>query len=315
MQRTTSVSVIGIAAILLVGGYTLQGRPDYTASGALAGGATGAVIGSMAGRRGPGAIVCGAVGAIVGGLIGHGLDPSQEAQLRAQAPQTIQRGEEGQPLMVPDVEALARAWISDDLIISQIRNSRTVYHLSTAEIIDLKNAGISERVIDFMINTQTQIDAAHVGGVVGSTPPAPLPETIDEAPGPDYVWVGGTWVWLGDHWGWHHGYWHQPVYPHRRWKGTRRKKMKGFEKMRGAELPKQTQTGRKSGACWLWAAAVCIAAGATLYGAGMPRYLSLPPARARQRFRPPCRCRRCLPLQATSASTSPGWARLPRSIP
>jgi len=196
-----------------------QGTPDYTASGALAGGATGAVLGSLARHPGPGALVGGAVGAVVGGLIGHGMDQAQEEQLRAQAPKTLQRVEEGQPLTVMDVQALVKAGISDDLIISQIRNSRTIYHLTTADIIALKNAGVSERIIDFMINTPTQASSAEVAGVIGPTPPPPQRETIVVAPGPDYVWVGGAWIWIGDHWVWHHGYWYRPVHPyrHRRW--------------------------------------------------------------------------------------------------
>ena len=166
-------------------------------------------------RPGAGALVGGAVGAVVGGLIGHGMDQAQEAQLRAQAPQTMQRVEQGQPLTVVDVKALVKAGISDDLVISQIRNSRTVYHLTTADIIDLKNVGVSERVIDFMINTPTQIPSAEVAGVAGSSPPAPPAETIVVAPGPDYVWVGGAWLWFGDRWVWHHGYWHRPLHPYR----------------------------------------------------------------------------------------------------
>jgi hypothetical protein len=53
-----------------------------------------------------------------------------------------------------------------------------------------------ERVIDFMINTLTQIPSAEVAGVVGPAPP--LPETIVAAPGPDFVWVGDAWLWFGD---------------------------------------------------------------------------------------------------------------------
>src|ERR1039458_1680866 len=49
---------------------------------------------------------------------------------------------------VAGVKALAKAGVSDGLIISQIRITHTVYHLSTAEIIDLKNSGVSEKVID-----------------------------------------------------------------------------------------------------------------------------------------------------------------------
>jgi len=39
------------------------------------------------------------------------------------------------------------------VILSHLRNSGAVYHLTTAEIIDLKQNGVSEKVIDFMINT------------------------------------------------------------------------------------------------------------------------------------------------------------------
>lgn len=52
-----------------------------------------------------------------------------------------------------DIKALAKAGLSDEVIISQIRNSRAVYRLTTAEIIDLTESGVSQRVIDFMINT------------------------------------------------------------------------------------------------------------------------------------------------------------------
>ncbi|MGD0061089.1 MAG: hypothetical protein ABSD58_16885 [Verrucomicrobiia bacterium] len=52
-----------------------------------------------------------------------------------------------------EVEALVSAGVSDQIILSQIRNSQAVYHLTTAEIIDLKHGGVSEKVIDYMINT------------------------------------------------------------------------------------------------------------------------------------------------------------------
>jgi hypothetical protein len=58
-----------------------------------------------------------------------------------------------QPLGLADVKMLAKSGLSDDVIISQIRNSRTVYRLSAADILDLKDSGVSEKVIDFMINT------------------------------------------------------------------------------------------------------------------------------------------------------------------
>ena len=72
---------------------------------------------------------------------------------RAQQPRQIQRGDQAQSIGVSDVKALAAAGLSDEVILSHIRNSQPVYHLTTAEIIDLKNSGVSEKIIDFMINT------------------------------------------------------------------------------------------------------------------------------------------------------------------
>ena len=207
MKHNLYLVAAAMAAISITGCYTPMGNPDYTASGALAGAATGAIIGSTAARHsGTGALVGGALGAVAGGLLGHGMDQAQQEQLAAQSPQTMQRIQQGQPLTLNDVKALVKAGISDDLIISQIRNSRTVYHLSTADIIDLKNFGASEKLIDFMINTPTLAPSAEVA----PTSPAPLPQTVIVAPGPDYYWVAGSWIWFGGAWRWHPGYWHRP---------------------------------------------------------------------------------------------------------
>ena len=71
-------------------------------------------------------------------------------RLRAQAPETYTRVQEGQPLTLADVKALARAGVSDDVIIAQIQNSHAAFHLSTADIIDLHNSGVSDKVVDYI---------------------------------------------------------------------------------------------------------------------------------------------------------------------
>jgi len=154
----TRILALAISATLLaVGCQTPEGGVDRTATGAATGGAlgagTGAIIGSQSGHAGEGALIGGAVGALAGGIIGNAMDQQQREILARQSPQTMQRLEQGQPLGLADIKALARAGVSDDVIISQIRNSRVVYRLTTAEIIDLKDSGVSNRVIDFMINT------------------------------------------------------------------------------------------------------------------------------------------------------------------
>jgi len=213
MTRYGYALVVAGLGISLAGCMSPQGQPDYTASGALAGGATGAIIGSAAARHGgPGALVGAAVGAVAGGLIGHSMDQEQQQRLQARAPQTWQHVEQGQPLEVADVKALAQANVSDDLIISQIHNSRTVYHLGTAQIVELKNAGVSDRVIDFMINTPSSAVAAPPTASVASLPPAPAPlvEPMVLAPGPDYIWIAGEWGWYWGRWAWCGGHWAVP---------------------------------------------------------------------------------------------------------
>jgi uncharacterized protein YcfJ len=156
MKRVLASCLLG-AMIALLGCETPEGRTDRTASGALAGGAlgagTGAIIGSATGHAGQGALIGGALGAVTGGIIGQSIDQSQRDRLQEESPQTLQRVTQGQPLTLADVKALTKAGISDEVIISQIRNSRTAYRLSTAEIIELKEAGVSNKVIDYMINT------------------------------------------------------------------------------------------------------------------------------------------------------------------
>ena len=211
---------LAASAVGLTGCVSPNGEPDNTASGALIGAGTGVLIGGANGRGGDGALIGAAVGAIAGGLIGHSMDQEQQARLRAQSPQTYVRVDQGQPLGVADVKALAGAGISDDVIISQIRNSRTVYHLSAADIIDLRNAGVSNQVIDFMINTPGTYGAVSVpqaGAVYVAQPPPPPPaETVVVAPGPNYVWIGGEWVWNGG-WIWVAGQWGYPPYPRAVW--------------------------------------------------------------------------------------------------
>ncbi|HUI05446.1 MAG TPA: YXWGXW repeat-containing protein [Verrucomicrobiae bacterium] len=219
-------SMVLAAGLVLMGCETPEGRPDRTASGALAGGAigagSGAIIGSMTGHAGEGALIGGALGALTGGIIGNAMDQQQREILAQQSPQTLQRVEQGQPLGLADIKALANAGVSDEVIISQIRNSRTVYHLSTAEIIDLKDAGVSEKVIDFMINTPSlgpyssaaSAPASQEAVDVPGPPPPPVVEEVVPAPGPGYVWIAGSWGWYGGRWVWVRGRWVWP--PHRR---------------------------------------------------------------------------------------------------
>ena len=226
MKTNTLVFAMAVSAVVLTGCQNPDGTQNNTASGALIGGALGAMTGAVIGgprNGGAGALIGAAAGAIGGGLIGNSMDQEQNARLRAEAPQTYVRVQQNQPLAVADVKALAQAKVGDDIIISQIRNSRTVYHLSAADIIDLRNSGVSENVINFMINTPTTIGGtAEVSSstttVVSEPPPATPDETVTVVqPGPDYVWIDGEYDWNGITWVWVGGHWGYPPYPHAVW--------------------------------------------------------------------------------------------------
>ena len=198
------------SAVVLTGCVDPNGQQNNTGTGALIGGALGAITGAAIGgprHGGEGALIGAAAGLIAGGAVGNSMDQQQQAQLRAQAPQSYVRVVQGQPLSTADVKALAKAGVSDDVIISQIQGSHTAFHLSAADIIDLHNSGVSDRVVNFMQHAEFGWCAPSTTMVVEEAPPAPLTETVVvERPGPGYVWVGGEWVWNGG-WFWRAGYW------------------------------------------------------------------------------------------------------------
>jgi hypothetical protein len=151
------------------------------------------------------------------------LTGEQIAKLCQAAPDTCRRIQTLQPLTLADVKVMAKLGFGSDVIIAQVRNSRTVYHLTADAIIDLKNSGVSNQVIDFLITTpssiagSTPVPEPQTNYPGSQTPPPPPPaETQPPAPGPEYVWVGGDWVWNGG-WVWVGGHWAYPPFPGAVW--------------------------------------------------------------------------------------------------
>ena len=100
-----------------------------------------------------GALIGGAVGAAGGAAVGAALDSSDRQSMEAQNPRTLRKIDHGQPLDVQDIKDMSKAGIKDDVIISQIHATNSKFHLTTADIVDLKNSGVSQRVINAMIKT------------------------------------------------------------------------------------------------------------------------------------------------------------------
>ena len=161
------------------------------AGGAIAGGASGAILGGAISHSGEGVLIGGVIGTLAGALVGKDIDESTRTHVV-----------QGQPLAIEDIKNLSKANVGDDLIISQINMSRTVYHLNTAQIIDLRNAGISAKVIDYMINTPTafvQPPAVSRGDAYYYSEPV--------APYPYYYYYPAPRFYVGPFW--HGRHWHR----------------------------------------------------------------------------------------------------------
>lgn len=223
MKMQVLTLAIAASAVVWTGCVNPDGSQNNTGTGAVIGGAFGALTGAALGgyrHGGVDALIGAGAGALAGGLIGNAADRERDARLKAEAPQTYERVDTGRPLTIGDVKALAKAGISEDVIINQIKNSRTVFHLNAADIIDLRDAGVPDSVINYMINTPSTVAAtAPTTYIPQAPPPAPV-ETVVVSPGPDYVWVDGEWVWNGG-WFWVGGHWTYPPYPHAVWIGGR----------------------------------------------------------------------------------------------
>ncbi|MFA5250592.1 MAG: glycine zipper domain-containing protein, partial [Parachlamydiales bacterium] len=123
-----------------------------TGTGALAGTALGAGVGGIVGG-GKGALIGGAVGAISGGLVGAALDEQDRKVMERSSPQTVSRMDHGEPLTISDVIKLSQGGVADETIINYIQNSGSKYNLSQAQVRRLQQGGVSQRVINFMIDT------------------------------------------------------------------------------------------------------------------------------------------------------------------
>ena len=127
--------------------------PYHSDQGALFGGLTGAgvgaVVGSAVGDPVAGAAIGAGVGTVTGAAVGSSLDEI-EARNRAQIAQ--QMGNHIQPGMVSmaDVVNMTHAGVSEPLIVTHIQHNGMATPLTTADIITLKQQGVSDGVIQAM---------------------------------------------------------------------------------------------------------------------------------------------------------------------
>jgi hypothetical protein len=81
------------------------------------------------------------------------LDESDRNSLEKQSPRTVKKIESGEQLSTDDIKKMSRAGFSDETIINQIYATQSIFYLSSADIVDLKKSGVSQRVINAMVQT------------------------------------------------------------------------------------------------------------------------------------------------------------------
>ncbi len=59
----------------------------------------------------------------------------------------------GDALSLVDIENLSHAQVNDGVILRYLRDTGTVYTLNSADVINLRRAGVSQSVIDYMLQT------------------------------------------------------------------------------------------------------------------------------------------------------------------
>ena len=209
MKLSTMSLILAASAVAYTGCVNPNGSPDNTGSGAVGRSPRGDHGGGH--RRQPAwrdRRFAGGGGRGGGGRVDRAFGGSGTAgAVQAQAPQTYVRVSQQQPLSTADVKALAKAGIAEDVIINQLASTHSGFRLSSADIIDLRDSGVSDKVVNYMINTASDPTAVVSGMpapvVVNDTPPPPQVETVTIAPpGPDYIWIRGNGFGTGGGSGW-----------------------------------------------------------------------------------------------------------------
>ena len=86
-------------------------------------------------------------------FIGSTLDLQDRKVLQRSSPRTIDRMDRGDPLTINDVIKLSQGGVDDDSVINYMKDTGSSYHLSQSQVRRLQDAGVSQRIINFMLDS------------------------------------------------------------------------------------------------------------------------------------------------------------------
>ena len=161
-KHVLNLTVLLTSAALIAGCETKAGTGALIGAGA--GAAAGGIIGSYShARAGEGAAIGAAAGAIGGALIGHAMDKNDEKKAREREKYDSRRdsgyyydsksSSSASKITKRDIIAWSDDGVKDEVIIDRIDRSGQVFRLTAAEQNELRDAGVSEKVIRAMKDT------------------------------------------------------------------------------------------------------------------------------------------------------------------
>jgi hypothetical protein len=72
------------------------------------------------------------------------------------SPATYDKMVHGDPLSLSDIEDLSRAHVNDGVILRYIRDQGTIYTLNSSDVTNLRRAGVSQSVVDYMLQSSRE---------------------------------------------------------------------------------------------------------------------------------------------------------------
>ena len=176
MKKMVYNCLVAGCAGLMTAGCGTPGSHQEAAS--TAGAAVGAGVGLVAGAAMHRPVEGMAAGALIGG--GSGAIAGQSADRKEVADTTAQRAQAEQariaanpPVGKADVITMTKANVSEDVIVAKVNSASYVTPLTTQDIVDMKNAGVSDKVTNAMLaRLQNQSNREEV-----FTPPPARSET------------------------------------------------------------------------------------------------------------------------------------------
>ena len=156
-MKENVLKVIALLLLLIINDIGVIGALEYVSSPE-----TGASVSS----RPEGALVGGTFDFIADELINAEIDSSDKKaanradgqhQMKGQCPserrERNNKRDRREHFTLSEIKELTAEDLSEDVIMSQIRSTKSRYTLSTADIISLKEAKVADGVIEYMIRT------------------------------------------------------------------------------------------------------------------------------------------------------------------